>query len=86
MSSTDLAIYSALALAAFFPAVRAAATRVWGFLPGLPARSGDQWSQRWSCSLIDLVSDLESRGDHEAADLARRLIWSIIGGKQGNAK
>jgi hypothetical protein len=93
MNTIDIAVYSLLAIVAAYPAIRSAVTKA---LPkitaptlsvaGKPATE-DEWTQRWSALLIDLVGELEAKGDKPAASLGRELIWLIIGGeKQGGKK
>lgn len=93
MNTIDIAVYSALGIVAAYPAVRPAITKAWARIaahtpqsPVVPSED-DNWTQRWSALLIDLVGELEAMEDKAAASLCRELIWLLIGGeKQGGGK
>lgn len=93
MNTIDIAVYSALGIAAAYPAIRSAVSKAAAYIKA-PSPSGpdgptssENWTQRWSVLLIDLVDELEAMDDKAAASLCRELIWLIIGGeKQGTKK
>lgn len=96
MNTIDILVYSVLGIVAAFPVIRSAVTMATAYIkarsPSAPSApdgptSEENWTQRWSVLLIDLVGELEAMDDKAAASLCRELIWLIIGGeKQGSKK
>lgn len=91
MTAIDLGVYSTLALIAFLPSLRTGAEGLLGRLrrlslaaPTPPPADPKDWVQKWTTLLIQLVIELDASGAKDAANLARQLIWSLIGG--GKAK
>ena len=80
LSSTDLAVYSVLAVVAGLPFIAPALKGC--KLPDLPwpTGKGDRWQAKSVDTLIGLQSELEGRKRPAAVKLCRELIWEVIGG------
>ena len=82
MNTIDLTVYSILALVAAFPAVRAAAVKLWPTLTAAPTPAAHaSRTQHWTALLLQLVEELDADGSPDAAELGRELIWRLIGGQ-----
>lgn len=88
MGLIDLAVLSALGLAAAYPLLKAAIQKASAFTRRAKVDSPDaveQWRQRWTALLITLGREIESgegglpRKD-QALMLSKELMWEIIGG------
>lgn len=82
MNTIDLTAYSVLGLVAAFPAVRAAAVKLWPRFIAAPTPAAQaSRTQHWTALLLQLVEELEDDGAADAAELGRELIWRLIGGQ-----
>jgi len=45
------------------------------------AATKEEWRQKWTATLIDLLADLDKGGMQQGATLCRELMWEIIGGE-----
>lgn len=96
MSSSDLMVYSVLAVLAAAPYLQTLVLQLWdrvaNAVPTLPAPAPahqdatlEAWRQNWSATLISFLDSIEAadglvEDEAKAARLARELIWEIIGG------
>jgi len=78
MSSIDLVVYSALAIAAGFPAIWAAGESLLHWIDGQPV--APSLDKKWVPSLLSLLEGLSRQGDTKGADLCRELLWHLMGG------
>lgn len=87
MSNLDILVLSVIAAVACYPAVRLALGRLpsWISRPAAVATK-EEWQQRWTHTLIELLADLERDGLKPGATLCRELMWEILGGDQGGKK
>lgn len=81
--SPDILVYSGLALAALWPAMRSAVGFVRS-LAGGPVRPDalppDRWQSDSIATLVALQSELADRKMPQAMKLCRELCWEILGG------
>lgn len=89
MNRLDLIVLSVAAAALAYPLIRVGLSKVVSAVrPSVPmlAENAMSWQQRWTNTLIELLSDLERDGKKEAAGICRDLMWEIIGGTSGQGK
>lgn len=84
MSWLDTLVISGLGLVAAYPLILSAVRKLPAWRPA--ATTQEQWRQRWTHTLIELLADLDRDGMKPAALLCRELMWEILGGDQGGAK
>jgi hypothetical protein len=88
MSSLDILVLSGLAVALCYPLLLStlhAAGSVAGWF-ARPQATQEQWRQRWTHTLIELLADLDRDGMKQGGLLCRELMWEIIGGDQVGGK
>lgn len=88
MSKLDILVLSGIVIAVCYPAILSA-LNVAGNLTTFfakPSATQEQWRQRWTATLIELLGDLDKQGMKQGATLCRELMWEILGGDQGGKK
>jgi hypothetical protein len=92
MSLLDVGVYGTIAAVALLPFAGKVKQLVGKLSPKpAPAATSQEWRQRWSATIIDLIDEVED-GDAEinrpetVLRLARELVWEIIGCDQPTAK
>lgn len=86
MSSLDILVLSAIALTLCYPQIRTALNSMSVAAPVATQETKEQWRQRWTHTLIELLGDLDKEGHKAGSALCRDLMWEILGGEQAGGK
>lgn len=87
MSPIDIAVYVAIGAAALLPFAGQAVQAAKGLLtPAKPEPLADDWTRGWADAMIQLIEEIEDGrmtvgNPEETQQLARQLIWHLIGGE-----
>jgi hypothetical protein len=84
MSWLDILVSSGVVAAVAYPFIASSLRKLALFKT--TAATQEEWRQRWTATLIDLLADLDRDGMKQGATLCRELMWEIIGGEGGSSK
>lgn len=84
MSWLDILVSSGVVVAVAYPLIATGLRKLALFKS--TAVTQEEWRQRWTATLIDLLADLDRDGMKQGATLCRELMWEIIGGEGGGSK